>query len=54
MDAIRGQLEFLSSDWMEGRATGEKGSYLAADYIASMFRVFGLSPAGDAGGMGRV
>lgn len=51
-DAIKGQLEFLSSDWMEGRATGEKGAYLAADYIASMFKVFGAAPAGDAGGSG--
>ncbi len=55
-DVIKGQLEFLSSDWMEGRATGERGSYLAADYIASMFRVFGAAPAGDAsmGGRGRI
>lgn len=54
LDAIRGQLEFLSSDWMEGRATGEKGSFLAASYIASMFKVFGAAPAGDgaAGGQG--
>jgi hypothetical protein len=52
MDAIKGQLEFLSSDWTEGRATGTKGSYLAADYIASMFRVFGVAPAGDAAGFG--
>ena len=51
-DAIKGQLEFLSSDWMEGRATSEKGSYLAADYIASMFKVFGVAPAGDAGSFG--
>jgi len=47
MDAIKGQLEFLSSDWMEGRATAERGAYLAADYVASMFRVFGAAPAGD-------
>jgi len=55
LDAIKGQLEFLSSDWMEGRATGERGAYLAADYIASMFKVFGVAPAGDAamGGRGR-
>jgi hypothetical protein len=52
LDAIKGQLEFLSSDWMEGRATGERGAYLAADYIASMFRVFGAAPAGDAAGFG--
>jgi hypothetical protein len=52
MDAIKGQLEFLASDWMEGRQTGEKGFYLASDYVASMFRVFGAAPAGDAA-MGR-
>jgi len=51
-DAIKGQLEFLSSDWMEGRATGERGSYLAADYVASMFKVFGAAPAGDAASFG--
>jgi hypothetical protein len=48
MDAIKGQLEFLASDWTEGRATGEKGYYLASDYVASMFKVFGAAPAGDA------
>ena len=53
MDVIKGQLEFLASDWTEGRATGEKGFYLAADYVASMFKVFGVAPAGDAGGFGR-
>ncbi len=47
MDAIKGQLEFLSSDWTEGRGTGDKGYYLASDYVASMFRVFGAAPAGD-------
>jgi hypothetical protein len=47
MDAIKGQLEFLSSDWTEGRATGEKGFFLAADYVASIFRIFGAAPAGD-------
>lgn len=47
METIKGQLEFLASDWMEGRATGEKGFYLASDYVASMFKVFGASPAGD-------
>ena len=48
LDAIKGQLEFLASDWTEGRATGEKGYFLAADYVASMFRVCGAEPAGDA------
>lgn len=44
---IAAQLEFLASDWTEGRETGEKGAYMAADYIASMFKVFGLQPGGD-------
>ena len=45
--AVQGQLEFLSSDWTEGRATGTEGAYMAADYIASMFKVYGLQPGGD-------
>ncbi len=57
MDAIKGQLEFLASDWTEGRQTGERGMYLAGDYVASMFKVFGVAPGGDpmgfSGGGGR-
>lgn len=45
--AVEGQLEFLSSDWMEGRATGTRGAYMSADYIASMFKVYGLEPGGE-------
>ena len=44
---ISSQLEFLASDWTEGRATGTRGEYLAGDYIASMFKLFGLEPFGD-------
>ncbi|MEH0157595.1 hypothetical protein V6R21_26110 [Limibacter armeniacum] len=47
INTCQGQLEFLASDWMEGREAGQKGGYMAADYLASMFKVFGLSPAGD-------
>jgi len=47
MDAVKGQLEFLASDWTEGRETGAKGGFLAADYIASLFKVHGIQPAGD-------
>lgn len=46
-EIVKGQLEFLASDWMEGRETGTRGCYMAADYIASMFKVYGLKPAGD-------
>jgi len=42
-----GTLSFLSSDWMEGRETGTKGGFMAADYIASMMQLFGLVPFGD-------
>jgi len=44
---VQAQLEFLASDWMEGRETGTKGCYMAADYIASTFKLYGLEPAGD-------
>jgi len=47
IDAVKGQLEFLASDWTEGRAVGTKGEYIAADYIASMFQVYGIKPFGD-------
>ena len=45
--AVKGQLEFLASDWTEGRGVGTKGAYLAADYIASVFKIFGVEPLGD-------
>ncbi|TKG92391.1 M20/M25/M40 family metallo-hydrolase [Puteibacter caeruleilacunae] len=47
MERISGQLEFLSSDWMEGREAGKEGGYLAGDYLASEMKVMGLSPMGD-------
>jgi hypothetical protein len=46
-DALQAQVGFLASDWTEGRETGEKGEYLAADYIASMLQLFGAEPGGD-------
>jgi len=46
-ETVKGQLEFLASDWTEGRAVGTKGAYLAADYIASMFKTNGIQPFGD-------
>jgi hypothetical protein len=42
-------LAFLSSDLLEGRETGSRGYRLAADYAASLFSMWGLEPAGDAG-----
>jgi len=46
-EAIQSQLEFLASDWTEGRETSTKGEFMAGDYIASMFKYIGLKPAGD-------
>lgn len=46
-DAVRGQLEFLASPWTEGRETGTRGNFMAADYIVSMLKVYGVTPFGD-------
>jgi hypothetical protein len=46
-DVIKAQIGFLASDWTEGRAAGEKGERLAADYIASMLQLYGVKPFGD-------
>jgi len=45
--SLKAQLNFLASDWMEGRESETKGAYMAGDYIASMFQVFGIEPYGD-------
>ena len=47
VESVRGQLDFLASDWMQGRETGTQGAYMAADYIASIFSTLGIAPAGD-------
>ena len=41
---IDGYLRFLSSDLLEGRAPGTRGGSLAAEYIASQLRSFGVEP----------
>jgi hypothetical protein len=40
-------LEFISSDLLEGRDTGAPGHEIAAHYAASMFKLWGIKPAGD-------
>ena len=42
-------MRFLSSDLLEGRGPGTRGSQLAAEYIATQFALNGLKPAGDNG-----
>ena len=51
-EAIKGQLDFLASDWMEGRETSTRGEFMAGDYISSVFQIYGLQPAGDMVGGG--
>ncbi len=46
---IRAHVQFLSSDLLEGRGTGQRGGDIAADYIATVFESYGLKPAGDNG-----
>ncbi|HEU4993803.1 MAG TPA: M28 family peptidase [Gemmatimonadaceae bacterium] len=44
---IDGHLRFLSSDLLEGRAPATRGGQLAAGYLASQLRAFGLRPGLD-------
>jgi hypothetical protein len=48
-DAIRGHVEFLASDLLEGRAAATRGYDIAAAYVAAQFRQAGLEPGGDEG-----
>ena len=45
---IRAELGFLASDALQGRGSGTNNERLAAEYIGSQFRSFGLEPGGDA------
>src|SRR5271166_5160481 len=46
-DSLRGNLSFIASDRLEGRATPSAGLDLAAEYIAAQFRRAGLEPAAN-------
>ena len=39
-------LGYISSDWMEGRETGTRGFDTAADYVVSLFKMWGVKPGG--------
>ncbi|MDH3264859.1 MAG: M28 family peptidase, partial [Paracoccaceae bacterium] len=47
---LRGHVELLASEDMEGRLTGTPGERRATAYVAAVFESLGLKPAGDAGG----
>jgi Zn-dependent M28 family amino/carboxypeptidase len=40
-------LSYISSDWMKGRDTGDDGFLMAADYVVSLFKMWGIKPGGD-------
>lgn len=46
VDRIRAHIDFLASDLLEGRETGERGYNIAAEYVATQCRLLGLEPAG--------
>ncbi|MHB8733774.1 MAG: M28 family metallopeptidase [Terriglobales bacterium] len=48
-EAVRGELEFLAGDALQGRGSGTHDELLAATYIASELRQFGIQPAGPQG-----
>jgi aminopeptidase YwaD len=47
---IRAHEEFLASDAMQGRGSGTHDELVAATYVASELRQYGIEPAGDNGG----
>ena len=44
---VRAHMEFLASDALKGRGSATEYELIAAHYIASQFRQFGLTPSGD-------
>ena len=48
--SVRGHMEFLAGDAMNGRGSGTRDEWIAATYIASQLRRWGLEPLGDDGG----
>jgi aminopeptidase YwaD len=47
---IRAHMEFLASDALRGRGSGTADELVAATYVASQLREYGIAPAGDHGG----
>jgi hypothetical protein len=45
-------LTYIASDLLEGRETATRGYALAAEYAASLFKLWGVKPAGDMPMMG--
>ncbi len=52
--SVRGHMEFLASDAMQGRGSGTLDEWRAAAYIGSEMRRWGIEPLGDNGGYVKV
>ncbi len=48
--SVRGHLEFLASDALNGRGSGTRDEWIAAAYIAGQMRGLGIEPIGEDGG----
>jgi Zn-dependent M28 family amino/carboxypeptidase len=48
-EKIRAHVKFLASDLLEGRGAGQRGGDIAAEYIATVFALYRLQPAGENG-----
>src|SRR5439155_18312477 len=47
---IRAHMEFLAADALRGRGSGTPDELIAASYVGSELRQYGIDPAGDDGG----
>src|SRR2546425_13107011 len=47
---IRAHMEFLASDALRGRGSATPDELIAATYVGSELRQYGIDPAGDDGG----
>lgn len=45
--SVRGHMEFLASDAMNGRGSGTRDEWIAAEYIGAQLRRWGVEPLGD-------
>ena len=50
---IRAAMEYLAGDALQGRGSGTKNERLAAEYIGSQLKKFGVQAAGDADAAGK-
>ncbi len=46
---LKGHIQFLASDELEGRRAGDKGELKAVDYIIGQYKGFAIQPMGDNG-----